>query len=540
MPPFANVGPRHWLFSSYDRTTILDPFGPDDEDTEPDPPQVPSVVDNRPQRFRDIYEPLDAHNGHFGTIVIPRRHTDADLLVLLTTVDADAGLPPTLVARFLVSSHIMREHVPSFSEQFDFTSGISEAQRLGNRNNDIYAMFRWTLPPVDLDAAWIVMTILHGRWPLGWDILDLPYYTLFNIAQFVDNGRITPNSKAWQMIRKRLEYTLARHRMEIGRPTHPCVGQWLYIAKVFQWQEDFASLWANLIVSTWRFSMRSVQVDRYSEGFSEDPRPTAPGRWWYSVSDLGSDLMRRLRNDRQSLIMKLTELWAAFQRRYRASTSSSETIAASANYAGSPQDLRKIIIDYAHMIEKKLQKEALLANRQVDAPTHAGCAKLIRDVNAVFSYVEGMDVFGRPVNVSESTYWRPLRYQNQFIETPVELDPGHGSYKTLYTFQSGANDTLVYWRNRKAWRNNKQKLLAQDNAKRLWTFVGCTMALIVFFEYLVWYFELSPSEARDFRAVMYGLWCLGSAFNLLEVAKRFFGKVVRHTMHGRYYSYQFH
>ncbi|KAJ6255977.1 hypothetical protein Dda_9270 [Drechslerella dactyloides] len=535
IPPLAHGAPRHWLFPSRDRTTVLEPFGPKDEDTEPDPPQVVpryAIIDNRPNRFRHIYEPLEVHNDYLGTIVIPRRHNDADLLFLLATLNPAVSPTPTLAARFLVSSHIMREHIPSLMEQFTYTLGLTEAQRLGNRADDIYAMFHWTLPSVDIEAAWIVVMIVHGRWPLAWDILDIPHTTLFNIAQFVDAVRITPGSEAWRMIRKKLEYTLARQRVEIGRPTHPCVAQWVYIAKVFQWEEDFASLWANLIVSTWRFDMRSWQVDRYSDGFGGDPRPTAPGRWWYTVNELGPDLKRQLKDSRQALVMQLAEIWSAFQHRYRNPTSP-ETIAATTSFAGSPQDLRKIIIDYSRIIEKKIQREALLANRQIDACALAGCAKLVRDVNAVFDRVKSMDVYGKPATLTEKSYWKPLRYQNPFIETPLELDPAHGSLKSIYTFQSGAENTLVYWRNRKSWRNNELSLRAEERSEHIWTFVQCTIALVLFFEYMVWHFGLRPGQVRDFRACFYGIWCLSGVFNLFGVLKYFFGKIVRHSMHGR-------
>ncbi|KAF3908804.1 hypothetical protein ABW21_db0208341 [Orbilia brochopaga] len=536
IPDYALGGPRHWLHSRQDRATILYPFGDDNEDTEQDPKLAPSVIDNRPGRFRHIYEPEDAHNDQIGTIVIPRHHNNADLLVLLATVNPEHGSHPALMARFLVSSHAMKEHIPSFNEQFTYLAGLTEAQRLGNRASDIYATVRWTLPPVDLDAAWIVLTIVHGRWPLAWDILDIPHTTLFNIARFVDAARITPNSETWRMIRSRLEYTLARQRKEISRPTHPCVGQWVYIAKIFHWQDDFTSLWANLVVSTYRYSMASVQVDRYSEGFGGDPRPTASGRWWYTINDLGPDLKRQLRDHRQALIIKLTELWFAFQRTYR-TPPPPERITESTTYAGSPQDLRRIIIDYSRLVEKKLQKEALLANRQIDARTAAGCAKLVKDVNAVFANVQSIDVYGSTVNIPESKYWRQVRYEHQDIETPVELDPVHGSYKSIHTFQSGAGNSLIYWRNRKSWRENELSLQREDRFKRAYTFIGCTVALMVFFEYLIWHEELLPQKADNFRALMYGLWLLCSVFNVAEAAQNFLGKVVRHTMHGRYWSY---
>ncbi|KAF3913575.1 hypothetical protein ABW20_dc0106584 [Dactylellina cionopaga] len=447
-----NPSQKHWLFRSRDRPLIKSPFGENDNDTEPDPPpfpyHYPQKVDNRPSHFLKVYNPLDAYNDYCGTVVIPRRDDQADLTALISMTNNPIQPPmgvETLAARFLVCSRTMHTSIPDFKAQFDRQAGLAECQRLGPHSADVYGVFLWKLPKVNITALWILLTIVHHRWPLHWTRMDIPIETLFELAKLINIVGIKPDSTAWIQIKQRLDYTLGRQRSEVGRPTDQNIGKWLYIAKTFKWEEDFAAIWANLIVSTWRFTIESEGVDRYSGGRDGDPTPDVPFKWWYTVDDLGEDMKQTLLNDRYIMVYDLRHLWARFRSKHRLPLQSKATIEeimiAIGNWDASAQDLRDAIIKYANEITEQQKRLALISNHQLNPLVLADCNRLINDVNVLFNQVRSRDVEDNRVLVDQADYWRPLAYDNPFIETPLELDPETGSKNTIFMFQSGPETT---------------------------------------------------------------------------------------------------
>ncbi|EWC46677.1 hypothetical protein DRE_04164 [Drechslerella stenobrocha 248] len=386
------IVPTHWLFPKTDRCIAQRPFIPparDPDESEQDPLRPDFYdhsqrLDNRQGRFHIIYGPHEAYNSQCGTIVIPRRQEDADLVVAIATSSSNTTeanpQDPSVVARFLVCSQTMRHCIPSFNHQFESLPGLNEAQRLGPAAEDLYNVIPWVMREVDVTAAWIVLISLHGRWPIAWKTLDIPLETLFNIARFVALAKIYPESRSWSIIRGRLDRTLRRQRGEFGRPTHPCVGQWLYIAHIFKLEEDFAALWANLAVTTWRFTPQSSKVNRYSGGFDGDPLPAHYQGWWYNVGQLRSRLKLNLMDDCHKLILRLGSIWAQFERAHQPPIQDYgalfELMRAPLDFRGSAQDLREAIDEYATSIAVKLRQAAVVSDQKINARGITACTKL--------------------------------------------------------------------------------------------------------------------------------------------------------------------
>ncbi|KAF3903717.1 hypothetical protein AA313_de0209483 [Arthrobotrys entomopaga] len=456
----------HWLFPNRFRPRVNNPDRRWDNDIEPDGEPYshtyPLPVLQKKSDFRKTYGPNELHTNLYGTTVVPRYEREADLVVLVTTTDNDV-LPPSgtarLAARFLVCSRKTRYMIPFFQDQFAHEGRLSDCQRLlqqipgqADEEIDVKGIFLWKLPKANMTALWIILTIIHNRWPEEWTKMDIPIDILFEMARLMKILGITKrSSNAWELIRGRLEYTLPRQRMEVGRPQDSNVAKWLFIARTFKFNEDFTAIWANLVVSTYKFEMESMAVDRYSGGAGGDPRPEMTYNWWYTVDDLGEDMKKSLRDDRYIILYDLRMLWAGFRSRYRLPTQQIGTIdqimAAVEKYESSCQDLREDIIKYANEIIEQQKRISILSNQELNPMVLADCNELIRKVNAIFNQINSRDIEDKRVVVATEDYWRPLAYNDPHIETPTELDPFFGCKKTIFIFQSGWNDLMIYWRN---------------------------------------------------------------------------------------------
>ncbi|EPS41789.1 hypothetical protein H072_4251 [Dactylellina haptotyla CBS 200.50] len=500
---------RFWLSPNPNRPVLKDPSVENPRDIEQSPPdyayRFPRPIDNNVNSFSNVYNPEALYSTWCGTVVVSYSAHQADLLVLVSTTTNDA-IPTTgdetLAGRFLVCFRTMYLNIPFFRKQYDHHGRLSDCQQLGNSETDVVAVFLWKLPRADMTALWVILTIIHSRWPTEWINMDIPIDTLFEIARLVDMFGITPDTGgAWAQIRQRLEYTLGRQRMEVGRPQDRNVGKWLYIAHVFKWEEEFAVIWANLVVGTWKFEKDSRAVERYSQGFGGDPMPEVQQKWWFGVGDLGEDMKHHLMNDRFIVLYDLRHLWATFRQHDRMPTQRRATfediMVAAGKYKASCQDLREEIIAYAKEIMAQQQRVVFLTNRPLDPAIHAAvladCQKLIRDVDAIFNRINSRDAHDNRVVVNYEEYWLPLEYIDPQIETPIELDPELGSKKTIFIFQSGWQDTMVYWRNQDPSNNP----IATPN-KRLAQLLFSFMVLLRF-EYAVWYYLVQVDTAWEVR-----------------------------------------
>ncbi|KAK6542725.1 hypothetical protein TWF694_006668 [Orbilia ellipsospora] len=503
---------HHWLFPNRNRPRVTQPNDRWANDPESDgeayPYAYPLAVLQKRRDFQKTYQPNELHTTIYGTTVIPRSEREADLVILVTITDNDI-LPPSgadrLAARFLVCSRKTRYMIPFFQDQFAHQGRLPYCQQLGepipgqtDDKTDVKGVFMWKLPKADMTALWIILTMIHGRWPEEWSKMDIPLDTLYEIARLTQILNISKqSSNAWELIRGRLDYTLPRQRMEVGRPQDRNVAKWLFIAKVFEYEEEFTALWANLVVSTYKFEMDSMAVDRYSNGAEGDPRPEMTYNWWYTIDDLGEDMKENLRDDRYIVLYDLRLLWADFRSRYRLPTQREGTLeeimAAVEKYQLSCQNLREEIITYANEIMEQQKRVAILSNRDLNPMALADCQALIRKVNAVFNQINSRDVDGTRVVVASEDYWRPLAYEDPQIETPIELDGFFGLKKTIFTFQSGWSDSMVYWRNKGP--EDLAPGLPLFNTTKLWL----SVLIIIWMEYSLWWLqkqELTKLEPR--------------------------------------------
>ncbi|KAF3941894.1 hypothetical protein ABW19_dt0202393 [Dactylella cylindrospora] len=272
---------RFFLLRSSKQPLIRFPFTPD-LDGEPKPlvphfreaPWSLTPIGAEHPRYRVTYTSDACRNNDLGTIVIPRHHEYADLIVAVTSVPSNAYQPPipgeggiysssvdlgkplddfrdysAIEARFLVDSRVMYANFPRYKNNFN-PYYRHRGQIL--TNGLIYGLMEWVLPEeeIDLMAIWLVLTIVHGRYPEKWAEMDLPIDVLYGVACFMEHTEIQHHSKTWYRIAETLHYTIEKWFVEVGRANNRDVAKWMTIARVFEWQTEYATIWANLLVST--------------------------------------------------------------------------------------------------------------------------------------------------------------------------------------------------------------------------------------------------------------------------------------------------
>ncbi|KAK6498218.1 hypothetical protein TWF506_004458 [Arthrobotrys conoides] len=457
---------KHWLHRSSKRSVIKNPFGPGYQDSEQPPMEFPHPY---PQPLRhDVSEfrrilPLSAlfHN-QLGTIVIPRHHNTSDLLLLVTHTDT-ATVPPkgpsSLLARFLVCSRTVLHYIPSIRGQASHQSTFHDGQRfyLPDGTNRIYPFFLFKLPQTDLTSLWLILTIIHQRFPTSWSNLDLPLPLLYNICKTLDILEISGTSTV-HLIRQKLLYTLTRHAHLHHPPSDtPDIAMWLYIAKTFSISTNYSSLWAHLVLTTWRFTPSSHAVDRYTPDPPHPPSTNFKYGNWYWISHLPATLRQTLDQDRTTFLNTLLTPWSHFRSRYNLpyqSTATATTIlnTTSSTIDFSAMDLKSHLLDYATDILTYHTNRSLVFN----GPNKPLNPRILTDIitfqstiQNCFSQVRSRDINNNPINVTDdqylSTNTTPLYPP---FQTPPELDPSSSSLEpTIFMYQSGANNNLIYWRN---------------------------------------------------------------------------------------------
>ncbi|KAK6519118.1 hypothetical protein TWF281_003807 [Arthrobotrys megalospora] len=464
-PDFSQI--KHWLHKSSHRPILHNPFSELYE-----PPQVheyphkfPPPLPSNPTAgsYKTLYPPDAAFNPEIGTIVIPRHHKDTDFLLLISTTN-NPTVPPTgpssLLARFLVCYRILVSQIPALRGQLSHQSGFPDAQTilLPDSTPRTFPLFLLQLPQVSLDAIFTIFTILHSRFPTSWASKNIPLSTLHEIAQavFILELQGTPTLLK---IRTTLLPTLTRHA-NINTPpsNHPNIAKWLFIAKTFAIEPHFSSLWANLTVSTWRFTKDSIAVDRYLPQTSLSSSPSQEENYkhgnYYYISDLQPALTKALEISRTRFLHDILHHWSWFRSKYHLPPHQSATfstiLSATATIDTSALELKDQIFAYADKFLEYQRFLSLLSPGKELNPTVMNDIQTLKDdITACFEQVESRDVFGDKTIVGIESYLpvptSPQQQEEEILETPLELDPISGLYPGIFTFQTSPDSNLIYY-----------------------------------------------------------------------------------------------
>ncbi|KAK6495072.1 hypothetical protein TWF481_003099 [Arthrobotrys musiformis] len=464
-PQYQRV--KHWLHKSSRRPVIDNPFSQENEDkTEPPPPEYPYEYPppfdtDAAKNLKRVLPSTSTFHNDIGTIVIPRHHDSADFLLIISQTENDAAPPKgpsAIVARFLVCCRTVRYHIPSLRAQSAYGSFV-DGQRipLPGGKDKVYPFFLFQLPQTCLTSLWIILTILHSRFPKAWERLDMPLSLLYNISKSIQVLEIS-DTQSVDLIKQKLLYTLTRHASQFTPPSNtPDISKWMTIAKTFSINTNFPSLYAHLIVSTCRFTPSSKTVDRYLP-----PTQTAGEGTtfkygnWYPLSLLPTSLRTSLTTDRVRFLHGMIHPWSWFRSKYHFPTQPSGTfssiLSTNTTFDASALDLRDKITKYA---DDTLKYQTHIATI---TPGTAGelSARVISDITALkddittpFEEVESRDVSHNRTKVPASQYLTPQPPPplHPPYQTPLEIDPISGLTPTIFLYQSGPNNSLIYWRN---------------------------------------------------------------------------------------------
>ncbi|KAF3278897.1 hypothetical protein TWF970_004442 [Orbilia oligospora] len=459
---------KHWLHKSSHRPVIKNPFGPGYQDSEQPPFEFPhpypQALRHDVSGFRRIL-PLSAlFQTQLGTIVIPRHHNTADFLLIVTHTDTST-IPPTgpsaLLARFLVCSRTVLHYIPSIRGQASHQSNFYDGQRLNlpDGTNRIYPFFLFKMPQTDLTSLWIILTIIHQRFPTAWSTLDLPLPLLFNICKTMDILEISGTSTV-NLLRQKLLYTLNRHA-ELFHPqasNTPDVAMWVYIAKTFSIPTNFSALWAHLIISTWRFTSSSHAVDRYTPPPPHHTSTNFKYGNWYWISHLPESLRAALQEDRTRFLNKMLTPWSNFRSIYhlpsQSAASAATILTLNSDIDGSALDLKDHILGYADQVLAYHNTRSLMMNhpnRPLNPRIMSDITRLKSTVQDCFSQIPTRDINNNLITISHQDLELPGNFQAPLyppLQTPPELDDLSSRLEpTIFTYQSGANYNLIYWRN---------------------------------------------------------------------------------------------
>ncbi|KAK6334487.1 hypothetical protein TWF730_003702 [Orbilia blumenaviensis] len=474
--PNTPFPPRHWLHLSPSHHNLKTPFSAGYQDPEPAPLEFPH---RHPRPLR----PYDTSNIRYtipssaafasdlGTIVIPRHHNSTDLLLLISQSSTTTAPPQgttALLARFLVCSRTVLHYIPAMRGQASHNPVFQDGQEItlpDNAGSRIFPFFLLQLPKVDLTSLWLILTILHHRYPIAWCDLDLPFETVYNLAKTLHILEMD-ETEGINIIKSRLCHTLSRHAegFKIPADKTPNLGKWVFIAHTFGIEEGYSQLWANMVATTWRFTEGSIAVDRYTNPNSSrrNSSSTIPsiekyGNYYWTDA-LSATLKTELITDRARLLTTIRNHWACFRSRYhlpgQQAGSFADILSATKPYDGSAMDLRDHILAYADNVSAVHQQMAAVSGRGLNPNVMADVGRIKAEVEGCFDVVEGRDTAGNRIWIPREEYLSPQHITGQTprgqgeggeLRTPPELDdlsPLH--HQTMYVYQSGE---LVYWRN---------------------------------------------------------------------------------------------
>ncbi|KAK6347438.1 hypothetical protein TWF718_005279 [Orbilia javanica] len=462
---------KHWLHKSSKRVTVESPFNAENaDDTEDLPLEYPHAYPE-PLRhvvgdFRRVLPHNTAFQKELGNIVIPRHHNSADLLLMVSQtnnlVTPPKG-PEALLARFLVCSRTVLYHIPALRGQASHQSSFHDGQTLALPDGitRVFPFFLFKLPQTDLTSLWIILTILHQRFPKAWETMDFPLDLLFNICKTLETLEIT-GTNTLHLIRERLLYTLNRHAVLQHPPANtPDIATWLAIARTFNIPTNFPALWSSLVITSWRFTPSSRAVDRY---LPPPPHPAGSNFKygnWYWISNLPTDVREVLSQDRERFIGTLLHAWSHFRSSYHLPTQlpgDIETImSATGDFDGSALDLKGKMLEYSNQVLEYHKHRTLVTyhgRRALDRQIMADVTSFQRSIRNYFSHIPARDVGGNlttPTPHLESPTPAPSLFPP--FKTPPELTrttfstPPDPSTATIFTYQSGRHNSQVYWRN---------------------------------------------------------------------------------------------